>query len=140
MNSKSTFYKVQPSTYSAQSIAGACPTPQSNCSSPQSNCPTPQSNRHYCTLLCLYTVHTKVKVINSKFKKFPNEQCVHFQSLVLKSSGSLHQLPTSGVLLTSRMKNKTASPSGDDDGGGGESSGEEDDILDAIAEWQENEH
>jgi hypothetical protein len=62
-----------------------------------------------------------------------------FQSLVLKTSCSPppHHLTTSG-LLGHKLKSQAASPIIGEDGA--ESSGEEDDILDAIAEWQENEH
>ncbi len=63
-----------------------------------------------------------------------------FQSLVLKTSCSPppHHLTTSGLLTVNKLKSQAASPIIGEDGA--ESSGEEDDILDAIAEWQENEH
>ncbi len=64
-----------------------------------------------------------------------------FQSLVLKTSCSPppHHLTTSGLMTAHKLlKSQAASPIIGEDGA--ESSGEEDDILDAIAEWQENEH
>ncbi len=53
------------------------------------------------------------------------------QSLLLKSCSPSSSLP----MAASRLKAEVASPLFEE-----ESSGEEDDILDAIAEWQENEH
>ena len=53
------------------------------------------------------------------------------QGLVVKS------LSSSPSLLEARLKGGQQAASARDEE---ESSGEEDDILDAIAEWQENEH